>query len=112
MASPTPVLPDVGSTIVPPGRSRPSCSAWVIIASAGRSLTLPPGLSISSLAAMVQLSPLGHAIQAEEWRVTDQIDQRIRDLGLGRAGHARRDGTHAAGASGAGQSTSTQRVPR
>ncbi len=57
MASPTPVLPDVGSTIVPPGCSRPSRSAASIIASAGRSLTLPPGLSISSLATIVAAKP-------------------------------------------------------
>ncbi len=47
MASPTPVLPLVGSTIVPPGRSRPSRSAATIISSAGRSLDEPPGLPVS-----------------------------------------------------------------
>src|SRR5438874_3323210 len=50
IAKPTPVLPEVGSTIVPPGRSRPVASAASIIATAGRSLTLPPGLRNSSLA--------------------------------------------------------------
>ena len=50
MASPTPVLPLVGSMIVPPGASRPSRSAASIMKSAGRSLELPPGLVVSSLA--------------------------------------------------------------
>src|ERR1700751_2027871 len=50
MASPTPVLPDVGSTSVPPGFSFPSRPACSIIASPIRSLTEPPGLRNSSLA--------------------------------------------------------------
>src|SRR5438477_7599832 len=50
IARATPVLPDVGSTIVPPGRSRPRRSASRIIARAMRSFTLPPGLNHSSLA--------------------------------------------------------------
>jgi hypothetical protein len=45
-----PVLPEVGSTIVPPGRSLPSRSAASIIATATRSLIEPPGLNISTLA--------------------------------------------------------------
>ena len=47
MASPTPVLPLVGSTMVPPGRSRPSRSAARIISRAGRSFDEPPGLVVS-----------------------------------------------------------------
>src|SRR6185437_3721033 len=50
MARPTPVLPEVGSTIVPPGLSFPSRSACSIIARPIRSLTDPPGLRYSSLA--------------------------------------------------------------
>src|SRR5207237_2744768 len=50
MASPWPVFPEVGSTIVPPGFSRPARSAASIIRAPMRSLTLPPGFSISSLA--------------------------------------------------------------
>ena len=50
MARPWPVLPDVGSMIVPPGLSRPARSAASIIGSPMRSLTEPPGLSVSSLA--------------------------------------------------------------
>jgi hypothetical protein len=45
-----PVLPLVASTIVVrPGSMRPSASAASIIATPMRSLTEPPGLSISSL---------------------------------------------------------------
>src|SRR5919201_1770921 len=50
MARPTPVFPEVGSTIVPPGLSRPSRSACSIIARPIRSLTEPPGFRYSSLA--------------------------------------------------------------
>ncbi len=50
MARPWPVLPDVGSMIVPPGLSSPARSAASIIGRPIRSLTDPPGLSISSLA--------------------------------------------------------------
>src|SRR5213593_2021712 len=49
-ARPTPVLPDVASTIIPPGLSRPSRSAASIIATPIRSLTEPPGLKNSALA--------------------------------------------------------------
>jgi hypothetical protein len=45
-----PVLPDDGSRIVWPGRSRPSFSAASIIALAIRSFTDPNGFCISSLA--------------------------------------------------------------
>src|ERR1700761_2495390 len=44
-----PVLPDVPSTITPPGRSSPEASASRTIASAARSFTLPPGLRNSAL---------------------------------------------------------------
>src|SRR6266581_7665566 len=50
IASPTPVLPEVGSTIVPPGCSFPSRSAASIIGSPIRSFTEPPGFRYSSLA--------------------------------------------------------------
>ena len=49
MARPTPVLPAVASMMVPPGRSQPRCSASAIMARPTRSLTLPPGLSDSTL---------------------------------------------------------------
>src|SRR5215204_1388527 len=50
MASPTPVLPEVGSTIVPPGLSFPSRSAASIRGRPIRSFTDPPGFRYSSLA--------------------------------------------------------------
>ncbi|KXK02744.1 MAG: hypothetical protein UZ03_NOB001001835 [Nitrospira sp. OLB3] len=49
-ASPMPVLPLVGSTIVPPGLSLPCRSASSIMFRQIRSLTLPPGLKDSTLA--------------------------------------------------------------
>ena len=57
MARPVPVFPEVGSTIVPPGRSLPSRSAASISATATRSLIEPPGLSISTLATTSGVSP-------------------------------------------------------
>src|SRR3954471_9039299 len=50
IARPTPVFPEVGSTIVPPGFSSPSRSAASIIASPIRSFTDPPGFRYSSFA--------------------------------------------------------------
>jgi hypothetical protein len=47
------VFPEVGSTMVPPGFSRPAFSAASIMAMPMRSLTLPPGLNDSTLAARV-----------------------------------------------------------
>ena len=44
------MLPDVGSTIVPPGWSSPLASAASIIRAAIRSFTEPPGLRYSTLA--------------------------------------------------------------
>jgi len=58
MARPTPVLPLVGSTIVPPGFRAPRFSASSIIASPMRSFTEPPGFSISSFATRRGLRPL------------------------------------------------------
>src|SRR3954454_11827101 len=57
MARPTPVLPEVGSMMVPPGPSSPSRSAASIIATAGRSLTLPPGFVVSSFATIWHCNP-------------------------------------------------------
>src|SRR6202034_3258023 len=48
MASPTPVLPEVGSTITPPGLSLPARSAVSTMRSAIRSLTEPPGFRYST----------------------------------------------------------------
>jgi hypothetical protein len=57
MASPTPVLPEVGSTIVPPGLSDPSASAASTMRSAIRSFTDPPGLRYSTFASTSGLAP-------------------------------------------------------
>ncbi len=56
MARPMPVLPDVGSMIVPSGLSSPLASAASIIDSAMRSLIDPPGFARSDL---VQTSAVG-----------------------------------------------------
>src|SRR3954468_7014888 len=45
-----PVLPDVGSSTLAPGRRRPSFSAAATMYSAARSFTDPVGLSVSSFA--------------------------------------------------------------
>ena len=57
MARPTPVLPEVASTTVPPGLRRPSRSAASMILSAIRSLMDPPGLKNYTMAVRVQRSP-------------------------------------------------------
>ena len=49
MASPIPVFPLVGSTIIPPGFRRPCRSAASIMLRPMRSFTLPPGLNDSNL---------------------------------------------------------------
>src|SRR5687768_10810943 len=64
MASPTPVLPLVGSTMVPPGLSLPSRSAASTILMAIRSLTDPPGFMYSSLARTSGLAP---SVTRESW---------------------------------------------
>ena len=61
IARPTPVLPEVGSTIVPPGLSSPDRSAASTIRSAMRSLTLPPGLKYSTFASTVAATPSASA---------------------------------------------------
>ena len=57
IASPTPVLPEVGSTKTVSLLMRPSFSAFSIIAKPTRSLTLPPGLKDSTLARRVAFKP-------------------------------------------------------
>ena len=51
-----PVLPEVPSTMVPPGLSRPARSASSIIFTAIRSLIELPGLNVSSLTSTVPLT--------------------------------------------------------
>ncbi len=52
------MLPDVGSTMVPPGFRAPDRSAASIMRSAMRSFTEPPGLKYSTLASTVACKPL------------------------------------------------------
>src|SRR5205814_31333 len=56
MARPMPVLPEVPSTIVPPGFRRPARSASSIILTAIRSLIELPGLNVSSFTSTVPLT--------------------------------------------------------
>src|SRR3546814_8818693 len=85
-----PVLPEVGSTIVPPGCSLPVRSASSIIASAMRSLIEPAGLARSLLfhtnraggigaLALVPHLVIGaeHPAQPNMRRVADRLQYRI-----------------------------------
>ena len=83
MARPVPVLPEVGSTIVPPGRSRPSRSAASISATATRSLIDPPGLNVSSLATRRGRSPA--PIRDRRTSGVSPIVSRIESLRIGAA---------------------------
>src|SRR5690606_28635651 len=56
-ARPTPVLPEVGSTIVPPGFSSPDASAASIILVAMRSFDEPPGFRYSTFTSTVAAIP-------------------------------------------------------
>src|SRR6185369_17502688 len=57
IARPMPVLPEVGSMIVPPGLRAPERSASSTMDSAMRSLIEPPGLLRSDLTHTVWLAP-------------------------------------------------------
>jgi hypothetical protein len=81
MASPTPVLPEVGSTIVPPGRSFPSRSAASIIAMPMRSLFDPPGFNCSSFARMVP----GTSAEIRSRRTIGVLPTRSSRVGYSRA---------------------------
>ena len=76
------MLPDVGSTIVPPGFSRPSRSAASIIAIATRSFTLPPGFDRLDLGEQRALQAFGLAqpAQAHERRVADEVEDRVGEV--------------------------------
>ena len=80
IASPTPVLPEVGSTIVPPGWSSPEASAASIIRVAIRSFTEPPGLRYSTLASTSGPSSAGHGqverlVEPDQRGVADQVEE-------------------------------------
>ena len=75
------MLPDVGSTIVPPGFSFPSRSAASIIANPIRSLTDPPGFRYSSLARIVP----GTSFEIRSRRTIGVSPTRSRTVGYSRA---------------------------
>ena len=79
------MLPLVGSTIVPPGRSFPSRSAASIIRSPMRSFTLPPGFMYSSLA-----SSVGPSSRPTRWSRTSGVAPDEVEHGRILAGHAKR----------------------
>ena len=60
--------------IVAPGLSTPRASASSIIATAGRSLTEPPGLTYSTLASTRHARVVDHAIQPHERGMTDGVE--------------------------------------
>ena len=66
MASPMPVLPLVGSTIVAPGLSTPRRSASSTIATAIRSFTLPPGLRDSTLTSTRAARRVGQPLEPHQ----------------------------------------------
>ena len=69
-----PVLPEVGSRIVWPGRISPFSSASSIIERATRSLTEPVGLRDSSLA-QIRTPGLGlQPLELDQRRVADRLD--------------------------------------
>ena len=79
------MLPEVGSTIVPPGWSSPDASAASIIRLAMRSFTDPPGLRYSTFASTSGASapPSGRsrvAAEPDERGVADQVEERVHVL--------------------------------
>ena len=88
-ASAMPVLPEVGSTSVPPGLIAPAASSASIMLTPMRSLTLAIGLKNSSLARMSASTPcsFGEPVEAHQRRVADRLGDRIVDAAAaGRAG--------------------------
>ena len=69
-----PVLPLVGSTIVPPGFSLPSRSAASMMRVAMRSFDEPPGFRYSTLTSTVAAMPSVTVLQLDQWRVADQVE--------------------------------------
>ena len=68
------MLPEVGSTIVPPGFSFPSRSAASIIASPMRSFTEPPGFRYSSFARIVAGDVARDPVEPDDRRVADEVE--------------------------------------
>ena len=79
------MLPEVGSTIVPPGWSSPEASAASIIRLAMRSFTDPPGLRYSTLASTSGASApsVGQVegpAEPDERGVADEVEERVHVL--------------------------------
>ena len=89
MARPTPVLPEVGSTIVPPGLSFPSRSAASIIGRPMRSFTEPPGFRYSSFARICAPPRRRELLEADDRRRADELEDRG-ELRAARRGSLRR----------------------
>ena len=89
-----PVLPEVGSMMVPPGWIKPSFSACSIIARPIRSLTLASGIARFQLADDLARQVLAKAAQPHQRRAADQLTQAVRNLfghdGLGPSSPVRR----------------------
>ena len=68
------MLPEVGSTIVPPGLSFPSRSAASIIASPIRSFTEPPGFRYSSFASSCGPAVRREPVEPHDRRATDEVE--------------------------------------
>ena len=74
------MLPEVGSTIVPPGCSAPLFSAASIMRTAMRSFTEPPGLRYSTLASTSDEVAADGAPEPDQRGVADQLQQGIHVL--------------------------------
>jgi hypothetical protein len=77
MARAMPVLPELDSSTVTPGPSRPSFSASSTIALAARSLTDPPGFWPSSLARMRTRGFGAQRGDVDERRVADEVEDGV-----------------------------------
>ncbi len=77
MASPTPVFPLVGSTMVPPGWSRPSSSAASDHGERDAVLRRAPRVEQLELGDERALEVAGGAVQADHGRVADELDEGV-----------------------------------
>ena len=77
------MLPEVGSTIVPPGWSSPEASAASIMRMAMRSFTEPPGLRYSTLARTtgpsvalpISRGKVERLVETDQRSVADQVEE-------------------------------------
>ena len=83
MARPTPVLPLVGSTIVPPGCSSPLCLGRLDHAQGDAVLHRPAGVEVLDLRQDGGLDALGDAVELHQRGVADEADHRVVELHRG-----------------------------